>query len=132
MAVQVFMLSADTVLDEETLMKVLRLGHSRVPVHQPGNRQSILGILLVKELVLLDPSMKVTTCPQSLMWISTRYRATQSCKSLLSHCLSCCCQNIDGAAAAAANAACSPAGPGLAETRISYWEHWVLTSVPSF
>lgn len=56
---KVFMLSADTVLDEETLMKVLRLGHSRVPVHQPGNRQSILGILLVKELVLLDPSMKV-------------------------------------------------------------------------
>lgn len=66
MAVQVFMLSADTVLDEETLMKVLRLGHSRVPVHQPGNRQAILGILLVKELVLLDPSMKVPPCSQSL------------------------------------------------------------------
>lgn len=40
-------------------MKVLRLGHSRVPVHAPGNRQAILGILLVKELVLIDPGDKV-------------------------------------------------------------------------
>ena len=56
---KVFMLSADTLLDEETLFKILRLGHSRVPVHAPGNRQAILGILLVKELVLIDPAKKV-------------------------------------------------------------------------
>ena len=57
------MLSADTLMDEETLMKVLRLGHSRVPVHAPGNRQAILGILLVKELVLIDPGKKVPSSP---------------------------------------------------------------------
>ena len=37
----------------------LRSRHSRVPVHAPGDRQHILGILLVKELVLLDPAEKV-------------------------------------------------------------------------
>ncbi len=53
------MLSADTVLDEETLFRVLRLGHSRIPVHEAGNRRAIRGILLVKEMVLLDPAQKV-------------------------------------------------------------------------
>ena len=36
--VQVFMLSADAVLNIDTLSELLASGHSRVPVHVPGNR----------------------------------------------------------------------------------------------
>ncbi|DBA74258.1 hypothetical protein WJX77_000848 [Trebouxia sp. C0004] len=51
---KVRMLSADAVLDEEALRGILQAGHSRVPVHRPGSRKEILGIVLVKELVLID------------------------------------------------------------------------------
>lgn len=51
---KVRMLSADAVLDEEALRGILKAGHSRVPVHRPGTRKEILGIVLVKELVLID------------------------------------------------------------------------------
>ena len=30
------MLSADMLLDEEALFKILRYGHSRIPVYEPG------------------------------------------------------------------------------------------------
>lgn len=69
----VFMLSMDAVLDEPTLTSVLASGHSRVPVHHPGDRLNIIGILLVKELILVDPkakvhvsSMKVRSLPRLL------------------------------------------------------------------
>jgi metal transporter CNNM len=62
-APQVFMLAADTVLDGESLARVLRMGHSRVPVHRPGDRTDLLGVVLVKELVLLDPDDRVPFCP---------------------------------------------------------------------
>ena len=35
---QVFMLSADAVVDEAVLLAILESGHSRVPVHKPGSR----------------------------------------------------------------------------------------------
>ena len=37
-ASQVFSLSADMLLDEESLFKILRYGHSRIPVYEPGER----------------------------------------------------------------------------------------------
>ena len=36
--VQVFMLPSNTKLDRNTMKHVLRMGHSRVPVHEPGDR----------------------------------------------------------------------------------------------
>ena len=36
--VQVFMLSADALVDEALLLSILESGHSRVPVHKPGSR----------------------------------------------------------------------------------------------
>ena len=66
----VFMLPMDAVLNEATLTAVLASGHSRIPVHQRGNRCEILGILLVKELILVDvnagvrvSSMKIRSLP---------------------------------------------------------------------
>ena len=35
---QVFMLSADALVNEGLLLSVLESGHSRVPVHKPGSR----------------------------------------------------------------------------------------------
>ncbi|MEW5311154.1 MAG: hypothetical protein WDW38_002892 [Sanguina aurantia] len=49
------MLSTDDVLDERVIQSLLVSGHSRVPVFRGGNRRDILGLLLVKELVLVNP-----------------------------------------------------------------------------
>ena len=72
----VFMLSIDLKLDYDLLKKICQTGHSRVPVYEEvdvpvsslgGNKhdvnamqrtekmKKILGILLVKQCVLLDP-----------------------------------------------------------------------------
>lgn len=42
---QVFMLSADAVLTEATLLSILESGHSRIPVHKPGNRRAHISML---------------------------------------------------------------------------------------
>ena len=71
----VFMLNIDAKLDYETLRTICRTGHSRIPVYEKveinmpssdasgkdsdtPNKQfvkQIVGILLVKQCVLLDP-----------------------------------------------------------------------------
>ena len=59
----VFMLHIDAKLDYETLRKVCESGHSRIPVYEeievkvpaPKMVKKIVGVLLVKQCVLLDP-----------------------------------------------------------------------------
>ncbi|KAJ7511808.1 hypothetical protein B0H11DRAFT_1844761 [Mycena galericulata] len=56
----VFMLSIDSHLDYDLLKQICLTGHSRVPVYEEvelnGNKlKKIVGILLVKQCVLLDP-----------------------------------------------------------------------------
>ncbi|EJD48668.1 DUF21-domain-containing protein [Auricularia subglabra TFB-10046 SS5] len=61
---KVFMLHIDEKLDYETLAAVCKTGHSRIPVYDEvdfgvvGGRKvkKIIGILLVKQCVLLDPA----------------------------------------------------------------------------
>ena len=69
----VFMLSIDAILDAATLESILKSGHSRILVHKKGDRTSIVGTVLVKELILVDPnanqpisSMKVRHVPHLL------------------------------------------------------------------
>ncbi|KAF8170249.1 hypothetical protein K438DRAFT_2024445 [Mycena galopus ATCC 62051] len=50
---QVFMLDIESKLDYNLLKKIVATGHSRIPVAPEVKK--ILGILLVKQLVLLDP-----------------------------------------------------------------------------
>ncbi|KAJ2817366.1 hypothetical protein IWW50_006193, partial [Coemansia erecta] len=50
----VFMVDIDARLDRLLLTEMVRRGHSRVPVYE-GVRENIVGVLLVKSLVLLDP-----------------------------------------------------------------------------
>lgn len=51
----VFTLSADTVLDEVMMDKILRAGYSRIPIHVPDNPRDFVGMLLVKMLITYDP-----------------------------------------------------------------------------
>lgn len=69
------MLPIDTRLDYETLRRVCESGHSRVPVYEevevkvgtPKLVKKIVGILLVKQCVLLDPKGNFPSlhCPSS-------------------------------------------------------------------
>jgi len=49
-----FMLNVDKKMNQKTIQKVVDSGHSRIPVYQ-DNREHIVGMLLVKNLILLDP-----------------------------------------------------------------------------
>ncbi len=51
----VFTLSADDVLDEETMDMILSQGYSRIPIHAPDNDKDFIGMLLVKMLITYDP-----------------------------------------------------------------------------
>ncbi|KAJ1572136.1 hypothetical protein NDA15_005615 [Ustilago hordei] len=51
----VFIMSSDTILDEEGVAKLVRSGYSRVPIHEPGRKDAIVGMLLVKNLIQYDP-----------------------------------------------------------------------------
>ena len=48
------MLSADAVLNEATLLSILESGHSRIPVHKPGNRcaRTRAGVSLLNMFLL--------------------------------------------------------------------------------
>ncbi|KAJ2783776.1 hypothetical protein H4R18_001528 [Coemansia javaensis] len=50
----VYMIDLNARLDRELMAEMLRQGHSRVPVYD-GARENVVGVLLVKSLVLLDP-----------------------------------------------------------------------------
>jgi metal transporter CNNM len=88
----VFMLSIDSKLDYDLLKKICQTGHSRVPVYEEvdvpvsnlrGNKhdgntkqrtekmKKILGILLVKQCVLLDPQGKYY-CPTRCRLLTPR------------------------------------------------------------
>jgi len=49
-------LSADTIMDHAMVDKILMSGYSRFPVHEPGNPTSFIGMLLIKKLLVYDPS----------------------------------------------------------------------------
>ena len=51
---RVFALPTDARLDRETMRAIVASGHSRVPVHSPGDKEAIVGVILVKELLLVD------------------------------------------------------------------------------
>jgi len=57
--VRVFMVPGDAVLDEATLGSILASGHSRIPVHKPGSRGEVVGMLLAKELIMVDPARRL-------------------------------------------------------------------------
>ncbi|PVU89199.1 hypothetical protein BB559_005198 [Furculomyces boomerangus] len=68
----VYMLSYDDILDEDLILEIVEKGYSRIPVYN-GTRENIVGILLVKSLVLVNPSdrIPVNQVPiRKIPWIS--------------------------------------------------------------
>jgi metal transporter CNNM len=51
----VFIMSADTVLDEKMMDTILSQGYSRIPIYAPDNARNFIGMLLVKILITYDP-----------------------------------------------------------------------------
>ncbi|RLN58955.1 hypothetical protein BBJ28_00016459 [Nothophytophthora sp. Chile5] len=51
---EIFMLEIDTLLDRNTMADILASGHSRIPVYKTL-KSNIVGLLLVKKLIVLDP-----------------------------------------------------------------------------
>lgn len=51
----VFIMSADTVLDEKMMDTILSQGYSRIPIYAPDNSRNFIGMLLVKILITYDP-----------------------------------------------------------------------------
>lgn len=39
-----------------SLLQILALGHSRIPIHAPGDPNNFVGMLIVKKLIAYDPS----------------------------------------------------------------------------
>ncbi|KAI8369522.1 uncharacterized protein BYT42DRAFT_503239 [Radiomyces spectabilis] len=54
----VFTLSNDHILDEETVNKILSEGYSRIPIHAPDDKYNFIGMLLVKNLITYDTDDK--------------------------------------------------------------------------
>ncbi|RKP37167.1 hypothetical protein BJ085DRAFT_2481, partial [Dimargaris cristalligena] len=50
----VYMIDIESIMDRRTMTEIMRAGHSRVPVFE-GSRHRIVGVLLVKSLILVDP-----------------------------------------------------------------------------
>lgn len=51
----VFTMSTETVLDEDTINLILSQGYSRIPIYAPDNPLNFVGMLLVKMLITYDP-----------------------------------------------------------------------------
>jgi metal transporter CNNM len=49
-------LSLDTILDHKAIDFILSSGYSRLPVHEPGKPLSFIGLLLIKKLLVYDPT----------------------------------------------------------------------------
>lgn len=75
---KVFMLPIGARLDYATLRRVYESGHSRVPIYEEveikvgtnGVAKRIVGVLLVKQCVLLDPQGKLFTFSSMIVYIA--------------------------------------------------------------
>ncbi|WWD19045.1 hypothetical protein CI109_103503 [Kwoniella shandongensis] len=48
-------LPADKILDHDAIDQILLSGFSRIPVHEPGQKDNFIGMLLVKRLITYNP-----------------------------------------------------------------------------
>ncbi|GAA5974567.1 hypothetical protein JCM21900_001746 [Sporobolomyces salmonicolor] len=51
----IYSLSSDTKLNHAVVDQILVSGHSRIPVHSPGDPTDFVGMLIVKKLISYDP-----------------------------------------------------------------------------
>jgi metal transporter CNNM len=60
---KVFMLDIETKLDYSTLKIIYESGYSRIPIYE-YNRQNLVGILMTRDLVLINPENNLITIRQ--------------------------------------------------------------------
>jgi metal transporter CNNM len=63
---KVFMLSTDDVITAALNRRIVDRGHSRMPVYAGANRQDIVGVLLAKDLLVIDETAGVTVDQTSI------------------------------------------------------------------
>lgn len=56
----VFMLPDTTILNAKTVMEIVKMGYTRIPVYTAGDKNNVTDILFVKDLALLDPDDNFT------------------------------------------------------------------------
>ncbi|PAV87436.1 hypothetical protein WR25_18412 isoform A [Diploscapter pachys] len=56
----VFMLPDTTVLNAKTVMEIVKMGYTRIPVYTNGDKNNVTDLLFVKDLALLDPDDNFT------------------------------------------------------------------------
>ncbi len=56
---KVNMLSSEQLLDAEAIEAIDKVGHSRLPVYKGGDQSHILGFLLVKRLITVNPEKSI-------------------------------------------------------------------------
>ncbi len=50
----IFMLDGEEEINRELLTRIYMSGHSRIPVYR-GHRENIVGILMTRDLILINP-----------------------------------------------------------------------------
>ena len=55
-----FMVSIESELDKTLIRKIYEAGYSRIPVYE-GERTNIIGVLMIRDLILIKPEHKVLT-----------------------------------------------------------------------
>ena len=59
---KVYSISSDTILDEATICKIFSSGYSRIPVYEKTKKTNIMGILMTRQLILVNDT---DNCPVS-------------------------------------------------------------------
>ena len=59
----VYMLEINTKLDQENLKEIYMKGFSRIPIYE-GNKDNIVGILMARDLILINPDKALITLKQ--------------------------------------------------------------------
>ena len=62
---RVYSVASDTRLTESNMVQIYAAGFTRVPVHEPGKPQAIVGILMTKFLIVVNPKEErpISTLP---------------------------------------------------------------------
>lgn len=84
----VYMLPDTTMLDYATCLDIFRKGYSRIPVFH-DDRQNIVGVLHVKELIMIDPNQCVSVqsilklFPSSILVINSNRTVSDSIRDMV-------------------------------------------------
>lgn len=81
---RVYTMSADTILDEQTVEEIFNAGFSRIPIHLPNEPMNFIGMLLVRVLISYDPedALPVATFPLATL---PETGADTSCLNILNY-----------------------------------------------